>query len=56
MLGPKSTSVDRRPSKVLVSGVTIDEKDALVEHFMKFGEIIETSVSLCLICFALLQS
>lgn len=43
-LGPKSTSVDRRPSKVLVSGVTLDEKDAIVEHFMKFGEIIETSV------------
>jgi hypothetical protein len=44
ILGPKSTSVDRRPSKVLVSGITMDEKDTIVEHFLKFGEIIETTV------------
>jgi len=34
--------VDRRPSKVLVSGYELEEKDALVEHFAKFGEIVDT--------------
>ena len=34
--------MDRRPSKVLVSGYELEEKDALVEHFAKFGEIVDT--------------
>lgn len=42
MGGPGVTSVDRRPSKVLVSGYELEEKDALVEHFAKFGEIVDT--------------
>ena len=40
--GPGVTSVDRRPSKILVSGFELDEKDSLVEHFAKFGEIVDT--------------
>ena len=40
--GPGVTSVDRRPSKILVSGYELDEKNALVEHFAKFGEIVDT--------------
>ena len=34
--------MDRRPSKILVSGFELDEKDSLVEHFAKFGEIVDT--------------
>ena len=36
------TSVDRRPSKLLVSGYDVDDKTALIEHFSKFGEILNT--------------
>lgn len=39
---PGVTSVDHRPAKILVSGYELDEKDSLVEHFTKFGEIVDT--------------
>ena len=41
-LGPGVTSVDRRPSKLLVSGYELDDKTGLIEHFNKFGEILNT--------------
>lgn len=38
-LSPGSSTLDRRPSRILVSGYEIEEKDDLVAHFQKFGEI-----------------
>ena len=37
-----STNLDRRPSSILVSGYEIDEKEEILNHFTKFGEIVET--------------
>uniref|UniRef100_A0A0K2UTN6 RNA binding motif protein 26 [Ochotona princeps] n=1 Tax=Lepeophtheirus salmonis TaxID=72036 RepID=A0A0K2UTN6_LEPSM len=36
------TSVDRRPSKILVSGFEVDDKEEVITHFQKFGEIVDT--------------
>jgi RNA-binding protein 26 len=41
-IGPGVTSVDRRPSKILVSGFELDDKHSVIEHFNKFGEILNT--------------
>lgn len=41
-LGPGVTSVDRRPAKILISGFELDNRDSLIEHFEKFGEILDT--------------
>jgi len=41
-LSPGNTNLDRRPSRILVSGYELDEKEELVGHFNKFGEIVET--------------
>ncbi len=36
-----ATKVDRRPTKILVSGYEIDEKEELYAHLGKFGEILD---------------
>ena len=36
------TSLDRRPSKIVVSGYEVEERDEVLEQFQKFGEIVET--------------
>lgn len=38
-LSPGSSTLDRRPSRILVSGYELDEKDDLIANFQKFGEI-----------------
>jgi len=35
------STLDRRPSRILVSGYELEEKDELIHHFETFGEIIE---------------
>ncbi|XP_059079466.1 zinc finger protein swm-like [Tigriopus californicus] len=42
-MGAGVTTVDRRPTKIQVSGYEIDEKDVAVDHFRKFGEVIALS-------------
>jgi len=37
-----STNLDRRPSSILVSGYEIEEKEEILNHFNKFGEIVES--------------
>merc|ERR1719427_2363033 len=41
-LSPGNTNLDRRPSRILVSGYELEEKDEIVTHFTKFGEIVDT--------------
>merc|ERR1719186_1556216 len=41
-LSPGSTNLDRRPSSILVSGFELEEKEEIVNHFTKFGEIMDT--------------
>jgi len=41
-LGPGNTNLDRRPSRILVSGYELEEKEEIVNHFTKFGEIVDT--------------
>jgi len=41
-LSPGASTLDRRPTKILVSGYELDDKDELLAHFGKFGEIVET--------------
>ena len=41
-LSPRNTNLDRRPSRILVSGYELEEKEEIVNHFTKFGEIIDT--------------
>jgi RNA-binding protein 26 len=36
------TTVDRRPSKIAVMGFEEGEKDEVVAHFQKFGEVVES--------------
>lgn len=38
-MGAGATTVDRRPTKIQVSGYEIDEKDVAIDHFKKFGEV-----------------
>ncbi|XP_023337167.1 RNA-binding protein 26 isoform X2 [Eurytemora carolleeae] len=38
-LSPGSSTLDRRPSRILVSGYELDDKDDILVHFQKFGEI-----------------
>jgi len=40
-LSPGTNTLDRRPSRILVSGYELEEKDELIQHFEKFGEILE---------------
>lgn len=41
-LSPRNTNLDRRPSRILVSGYELEEKEEIVNHFTKFGEIVDT--------------
>jgi len=41
-ISPGNTVLDRRPSSILVSGYELEEKEEILTHFNKFGEIIET--------------
>merc|ERR1712106_1052967 len=41
-VGPGNTNLDRRPSRILVSGYELEEKEEILNHFNKFGEIVET--------------
>ena len=41
-LSPGNTNLDRRPSRILVSGYELEEKEEIVNHFSKFGEIVDT--------------
>lgn len=36
--------LDRRPSRILVTGYETEEKDVVATHFSKFGEIIDTVI------------
>ena len=38
-LSPGSNKLDRRPTSLLVSGYELEEKEEIVKHFTKFGEI-----------------
>ena len=40
-LSPGATNLDRRPSRILVSGYELEEKEEMVQHFVKFGEILD---------------
>ena len=37
-----ATTVDRRPSKLKISGFDADDKEAIIAHFKRFGEVIDT--------------
>merc|ERR1712045_390979 len=39
---PVQTSIDRRPTTILVSEIDLQLKDAIVAHLTKFGEISES--------------
>ena len=41
-VGPGNTNLDRRPSRILVSGYELEEKEEILNHFNQFGEIVET--------------
>merc|ERR1719427_2119189 len=38
-----STNLDRRPSSIHVSGFELEEKEEIMNHFNKFGEIMDTA-------------
>jgi len=40
---PGATSLDRRPTTILVSDIDIDIKDAVLAHMSKFGEVVDTT-------------
>jgi len=40
---PGTTSLDRRPTTILISEVDIDIKDAVLAHMSKFGEVVDTT-------------
>merc|ERR1719394_207235 len=40
--GGFATSVDRRPSKLKVGGFDSDDKEAVISHFKRFGEVLDT--------------
>jgi len=40
---PGATSLDRRPTTILVSDVDFDMKDAVLAHMSKFGEVVDTT-------------
>jgi len=39
--GYQGTSVDRRPTRILVHGFDLDKRQELVEHFLAFGDMYE---------------
>ena len=42
-MSPGSNKLDRRPTSVLVSGFEQEEKEEIVKHFTKFGEIADSA-------------
>ena len=38
---PGTTSLDRRPTTILISEVDVDIKDAVLAHMSKFGEVVD---------------
>eukprot|EP00096_Caligus_rogercresseyi_P004457 TRINITY_DN18726_c0_g1_i1.p1 TRINITY_DN18726_c0_g1~~TRINITY_DN18726_c0_g1_i1.p1 ORF type:complete len:838 (-),score=312.60 TRINITY_DN18726_c0_g1_i1:518-3031(-) len=38
------TSVDRRPSKILVTGFEAENKEQVLVHFQKFGEVLDSAM------------
>ena len=42
-LSPGSNKLDRRPTSVLVTGYTQEEREELIKHFTKCGEIADTA-------------
>jgi len=41
-MNPRNTNLDRRPSRILVTGYEIEEKEEIINHFNKFGEVVDT--------------
>ena len=41
-MNPRNTNLDRRPSRILVTGYDIEEKEEVINHFNKFGEVVDT--------------
>ena len=39
-----TTSLDRRPTTILISEVDVDIKDAVLAHMSKFGEVVDPVV------------
>ena len=42
-LSPGSNKLDRRPTSLLVSGFELEEKEEIMKHFTKFGEIADSA-------------
>ena len=42
-MSPGSNKLDRRPTSVLVSGFELEEKEEIIKHFTKFGEIADSA-------------
>ena len=38
-----TTSLDRRPTTILISDIDAEVKDAVLAHFSKFGELVDTT-------------
>ena len=38
-----TTSLDRRPTTILISDIDAEVKEAVLAHFAKFGELVETT-------------
>ena len=41
-LSPGSNKLDRRPTSVLVTGFELEEKEEIIKHLGKFGEIADS--------------
>ena len=41
-MSPGSNKLDRRPTSVLVSGFDQEDKEEILKHFAKFGEIADS--------------
>lgn len=42
-MGSGSNKLDRRPTSVLVSGFDLEEKEEIMKHFTKFGEVADSA-------------
>ena len=41
-MSPGSNKLDRRPTSVLVAGFDLEDKEEIIKHFTKFGEIADS--------------
>ena len=41
-MSPGSNKLDRRPTSVLVAGFDLEDKEEIMKHFTKFGEIADS--------------